>query len=148
MIWNVASYFTIASRDFILQQKGIHVTDIIKYRGIELGFDGNDFLSRLMTFHGVAIICWGVIFIGLILLYRKRRTFIYFILGGLFFYVGMSVFYLNISYFIEDTTTYDKIALLIMLTSTVLHAFLLKNERVGGSISFFGEAEEEESIPQ
>ena len=148
MFWNVASYFTIASRQLILSQKGIDVAEIITNRGIELGFEDGDFLSRLLTFHGVSIICWGIIFIGLVLLYRKRSAFIYFILGGLIFYVGMSMFYLNFSYFVEDTTTYDKIALLIMITSTVLHSFLMKNERSGGSISLFGEVEEDESTPQ
>ncbi|MDG1148397.1 MAG: hypothetical protein P8N52_08850 [Crocinitomicaceae bacterium] len=142
MLWNSVSYFTITMRSIILEQKGIPVAQIIQKRGLELGFETNTFLPRLLTFHAVAIICWGVVFFGLILLYRKKKQFSYFVLGGVGFYLGMSVFYLNLNYFLSDTTTFDKIALLVLIASITLHAFLMKNERSGGSISFFGEDEE------
>ena len=142
MLWNSVSYFTITMRSVIFEQKGIPVELIIQKRGIELGFEPNEFLPYLLTFHAVAIICWGMVFFGLILLYRKKKQFSYFILGGTLFYLGMSILYLNFNYFLLDTTTFDKIALLILIVSTTLHAFLMKNERSGGSIGFFGEDEE------
>ena len=146
MLWNSVSYFTITMRSVIFEQKGIPVELIIQKRGIELGFEPNEFLPYLLTFHAVAIICWGMVFFGLILLYRKKKQFSYFILGGTLFYLGMSILYLNFNYFLLDTTTFDKISLLIVITSIMLHAFLMKNERSGGSISFFGEAEEDDII--
>ena len=94
----------------------------------------------LMFIYGVFIL----VFFGLILLYRKKKQFTYFILGGTGFYLGMSIFYLSFDYFLQDTTSFDKVALLILITSISLHAFLMKNERSGGSISFFGESEDEE----
>jgi hypothetical protein len=139
MIWNIISYFTLQSRHLIWQQKGIPIEQIIQRRGSELGFTGDDFISRLLTFHAVSIICWAVVFFGLILLYRKSRRFIYFVLGGLIFYIGMSIFYISFTYFVEDTTAYDKIALLVIIVSSLLHAYLMQNERSGGSIGFFGE---------
>ena len=142
-LWNVISYFTITSRAMILRMKGIPVESIIQKRGIELGVDGSEFLNRLLTFHALAIICWGIIFIGLVLLYRKKKQFIYFLFGPLVFYAGMMMFYIGFTYFIEDTTAYDKIALLIFTVSSLMHGYLMKNERSGGSINFFGEAEEE-----
>jgi hypothetical protein len=142
MLWNSISYFTITMRSVILEQKGIPVETIIQKRGLELGFGPNEFLPRLLTFHAVAILCWGIVFFGLILLYRKKKQFSYFILGGVGFYLGMSIFYLNFNYFLSDTTTFDKIALLVLIVSIALHTFLMKNERSGGSISFFGEDEE------
>jgi len=144
ILWSILSFFTIKSRALILQVKGIPVEKVIHARGVELGFKGNEFIDRLLTFNAIAIICWVIILIGLILLFRKMNQYIYFILGGAIFYVGMSIFYLSYTYFIEDTTFYDKIALLILVTSTLFHYFLLKNEKSGGNINFFGESEEDE----
>ena len=50
----------------------------------------------------------------------------------------MSIFYISYTYFIEDTTTYDKIALLVIVTGSIVHYFLMRNESHGGSINFFG----------
>lgn len=146
MLWSIISYLAITMRSIFFEYKGIPVEDIIQKRGIELGFESNDFLPRLLIFHAVAIICWGLVFFGLILLYRKKKQFSYFILVGVTLYLGMSVFYLNFNYFLLDTTTFDKISLLILITSITLHAFLMKSERSGGSISLFGEVEEENII--
>ncbi len=144
VLWSVVSFFTIQSRAVILQLKGIPVEKVIRERGIELGFQGDEFIDRLLTFNAIAIICWVIILIGLILMFRKMSQYIYFILGGALFYIGMSIFYLNYTYFIEDMTFYDKIALLVLITSSLFHFFLLKNEQSGGNINFFGESEEDE----
>lgn len=142
-LWNILSYFVLQKTELITTQKEIRVDEIIENRGAELGFEPGDFLSRLITFHSISILCWLLIFIGLMLLYRKNKRFIYLTLAPVIFYMGMSVFYLSFTYFLEDTTTFDKVALLVFVSSCILHAYLLKNERTGGSISFFGEAEDD-----
>ena len=144
MLWSIISYITISSRKLINDIKKIPVESIIQERGIELGFSEDTFITRLTTFHAISILCWSVVFIGLILLYRKKKRFIYFILGGTTFYVGMIIFYISFQYFREDMTFTDKVGLLILFLSVLLHAFLMKNERSGGSISFFGEVEDDE----
>lgn len=144
MLWSIISYVSITAREYIYEQKKIPVEEILFKRGSELGLDPEVFLSRLQTMNGMAIICWIVFFIGLVLLYRKKKQFIYFVLTGSLFYIGMQLFYIKYQFFKEDTTNYDKIALLIILVSTMLHAFLMRNERMGGSISFFGEPPVEE----
>jgi preprotein translocase subunit SecG len=144
LIWHIFSYFAITSRSLIESEKGIHVEEIIMNRGTVLGFEPGDFLNRLQTFHAISVICWLVILIGLILLYRKKRKFFLFIIISALFYLGMNVFYLSFQYFKEDTTMYDKITLLILITSTVLHYSLMRGERNGGSLNFFGEADFEE----
>lgn len=144
MLWNVIGYLAISSRKMITEVKGIEVEKIIAERGIELGFEPMDFIARIGVVHGVGVLCWGAIFFGLVLLYRKRKQFIYFIAGGVLFYVGLNVFYLSFQFFREDTTNFDKIALLVMLLSATIHSFLMKNERRGGSISFFGDVDEED----
>lgn len=144
LAWNITGYIAITSREMILEFKGINVEEIIHNRGIALRFEPVDFIGRLTTFYAIGVICWGVVFFGLILLYRKRKTFAYFIFGGTLFYFGMHIFYLSFQYFREDTTSTDKILLLIVITSTLLHTLLMRNERNGGSISFFGEVEDDE----
>lgn len=144
MLWNLIGYIAISSRDMILEVKGIAVEKIIAERGVELGFEPADFIVRLSVVHGVGVLCWAAIFFGLVLLYRKRKQFIYFIAGGVLFYIGLNVFYLSFQFFREDTTGFDKIALLIMLMSSTIHSFLMNNEQRGGSISFFGDADEED----
>lgn len=141
MLWNIIGYFAISSRDLISEMKGIEVEKIITERGIELGFEPADFVTRLTVVHGVGILCWGAIFFGLVLLYRKRKQFIFFIVGGVLFYVGLNIFYLSFQFFKEDTTGFDKICLLIIVLSTVIHSVLMNNERRGGSISFFGDGD-------
>jgi len=144
ILWSIISYLSISMKDFIEAQKGISVEEIIARRGNELGFEDGEFLSRLLTFHAISIICWLVVFVGIVLLYRKRIQFIYFIVFPALFYIGMTIFYISYSYFIQDTTTYDKIALLIIIAGSVLHYFLMRNESNGGSINFFGAIEDEE----
>lgn len=141
MLWNIIGYFAISMREMISEMKDIKVEEIIGDRGIELGFEPADFISRLTVLHGVGILCWSAVFFGLVLLYRKRKQFIYFIVGGVLFYIGLNIFYLSFQFFREDTTSFDKISLLIIILSTVIHSVLMNNERRGGSISFFGDGE-------
>lgn len=145
-LWNIISYFSISMKDFIEAQKGISVEEIITMRGGELGFENGEFLNRLLTFHAISIICWIIVFVGIVLLYRKLIQFVYFIVLPILFYIGMSIFYISYTYFIEDTTTYDKIALLVVVAGSILHFFLMKNESRGGSINFFGAIEDEEEV--
>jgi hypothetical protein len=143
-IWSFASYFTISYRHLIFEQKKIPVELIIKARGEVLGFDSTDFLHRLLTFHAVSLICWMLVFVGLVLIWRKNEKFVYFFFGGMILYAFMLIFYLNFDYFMEDTTTFDKIILLAMNANALMYFFLLRKEKKGGSLSFFGEDEEDE----
>jgi hypothetical protein len=144
LLWSIISYYSISMKGFIEAEKGISVEEIIANRGMELGFKNGQFLSHLLTFHAISIICWMLVFIGIVLLYRKKIQFIYFIVAPTLFYVGMSIFYISYTYFIEDTTTYDKIALLVIVAGSIVHYFLMRNESSGGSINFFGAIEDEE----
>jgi hypothetical protein len=143
--WEILSVIAITSRELIWQQKNIPIEAIINERGEELGFAHGKFLDYLSTVHSIGLICWLLFFIGLALLYRKNRRFIYFTLVPLLFYVGMLIFYLNFTYFIEDTTAFDKVALLVAFSSLLIHYFLMRSERKQGSINFFGLSETDEA---
>jgi hypothetical protein len=148
LIWSGFSYFAVNSREFILQQKGIGVKTIIDARGKELGYDPGVFLERMETASMIAIICWLAFFVGLVLLYRKKRIFVYFALIPLLAYIGLNSLYLGFDYFIEDTTLFDKVLLLISLVSLSISAHMMRN---GGSenagSNFFG-VPTDEDVPE
>ena len=90
------------------------------------------------------MICWIVVLVGLVLMWRKDVRFAWFLFGGTVFYFGMMVFYLNYSYFRDDTTLFDKIALLTFNANAAMYLLMLRKEQSGGSLSFFGEEDDEE----
>lgn len=143
MIWSVISFYAVGSREFIYRQKGIPVESIIKSRGRELGFNGEDFLQRLLTVNGIAIICWGIVFVALILMYRRNKIFFYPFIVPILFYIGMLFAYISPSYFMQDTTTFDKIALITMLASGTIYYFLIKDKEKDEEINFFGVEEDD-----
>ena len=144
LLWSIITYYALVSRDWISSQKGIPVQSIIENRGLELEFESGDFLNRLQVASAISIILWIVFFAGLVLLYRKKKLFIYFTIVPLALYLGMSIFYLSFNYFAQDTTMFDKIALLVLGLILIMHSYLMGNERKGGSISFFGKSQEED----
>lgn len=143
-IWSIASFLAISFRQLIFEEKGIPVELIIKSRGVALGFNEDDFLQRLLTFHSMSIVCWLFVFVGLVLLWRKKLNFVFFFFGGTVFYFGMLIFYLNWDYFKNDTTFFDKIIFLAMNANALMYYFLLRKESNDGSLSFFGEDEDDE----
>ena len=139
LLWNAITYYALVSGDWISSQKGIPVKKIIEERGLQLEFESGDFLNRLQVASALSIVLWIVFFAGLVLLYRKKKIFIYLTMVPLVLYLGLSIFYLSFSYFAQDTTMFDKIALLVLALILIVHSYLMSNERKGGSISFFGE---------
>jgi energy-converting hydrogenase Eha subunit C len=146
LVWSGISYFAIISKDWIWNQKGIPVSSIIENRGTELGFETGVFISRLEMMNLISIVCWIVFFFGLVLLYRKKKQFVYFTLIPVGIYLILNTLYLSFTYFINDTTMFDKISLLVVVLSLGIHSYLINNERQGGSISFFGEAEDLDDV--
>lgn len=144
VIWNILSYYAISSRTLIWAKKGIPVEAIIERRGKELGFAKGEFLDRLLTYHSLSIILWLIAGAGLVMLYRKKKIFLYLTVVPVGLYILMSIFYVSWTYFIQDTTAYDKVALLIFFLSIAIQSYLLKNEREGRGINFFGVDEEDQ----
>lgn len=145
LIWEILSYFALTSSELFIQKKGIPIHSIVEKRGLVLGFEEGEFLDRLITFHAISIICWLAFFIGLIMMYRKLKKYIYFTIAPLIFFIGMNIFYLSFTYFMEDTTAYDKIALLVLIISNIVHSYLLNNKSSGGTSGFFGEPIEDDA---
>lgn len=136
-LWSSVSYFAIVYHELFFKQKGVDVSEIIELRGKTLGFEPGNFISRLETFHGVSMVCWLVAFVGLILLWRKSKYFVWFFFGSTIFYFGMLVIYIGFTYYKEDTTSFDKILFLTMMLQTFIYFLLSNRTQDTEQISFF-----------
>lgn len=140
IVWNVFGAIAIGSKDYIRQKKGIILEDIITERADSLGFNSSvELLERLYTYYTLSAICWGIVFLGLILLYRKKKLFLHFTLTGFCLYLLLTVFYVGFDFFMTDITGFDKICLLIFISTILIQNYLLKRERQGESTDFFGD---------
>ena len=144
LVWSIMSLFVIKSRDLMFEQKKINVSEIIEKRGLELGFQTDEFANALENFHLLAFICWFVVVIGIVLQYRRNMNFIYFISAGLFVYlIGMWII-LGFSYWKSDTTGFDKSLFFLIILSTGFLYYYLKQELNGGFKGMFNSNPEQE----
>jgi hypothetical protein len=144
MIWAVLGSVAIRMREIIVDQKEIDVTAMIERRGAELGFEPNAFIGRLEAFYALSIGFWIVVFIGLVLLWRKNERFIYVFFTGCGLYLLFMWVMLGFSYYSQDTTFFDKIAFAILVGHTAVYAYFLKREKSGNKIHLFGVDTDEE----
>lgn len=142
-LWSILGMVVINSRHWIKETKKIDVTQLIENRGKELGFEPFVFAERLSAFHTASIVCWIIVFIGLVLLWRKKVIFIYAYLGGCAIYLLLMWFMLGFGYWAKDTTTFDKILFFLMVGHTSLYYYFLKMEVSGNKMNFFGIDEED-----
>jgi hypothetical protein len=127
-IWNMVSYFVLISSSIIKENKGISVDAIIRRNGQKLGFNGQDFLDAITQFYFLNNFIWALVFLGLILMYRKKVLYTFIILGGLGIHFFIMFFTLGLQYFIEDVSFFDKILYAIIIGLTIIHSFLMKKE--------------------
>ncbi len=137
-LWSIISYFAIVYRQLFLEEKGVDVEAIIETRGLALGFDSGEFIKTLMTFHGISLLCWGFVFVGLILLWRRSNHFAYFFFGGTIFYFGMIIFYVGFDYYLDDISRFDKILFLLLNLNTLFYVFFIEKTGNNEKITFFG----------
>jgi hypothetical protein len=142
LIWNVVGYIALSYQHLIHVHRQVAIDKIFAERGAELGFSAEEFTDRLSTLFVISIFCWLLILCALVLLWRKRTLFFPLLIAGTLIYIGMLFFYLGYDYFRTDTSTFDKVSLLVVLVMSILHYFLLKKEKAGEGLSFFGEDED------
>lgn len=140
-IWNVVSYFILKSPGYLKQHKQVDVNAIIELRGRELGFENDAFFKYLETFHFSGIILWLIILIGFILLWRQIKWSVYVIVAAIIIYLGIMVFMLGPTYFVEDTTLFDKLSLLVLFILLLIQHFVSpkNNDELSDSEEFIHE---------
>ncbi len=144
MVWSVLGSIAIRMRNTIFDQKEIDVTAMIEKRGQELGFEPHAFIGRLEAFHALSIIFWIIVFIGLVLLWRKNERFMYVFFTGCGLYLLFMLVMLGFRYFAQDTTFFDKIAFATLVIHTGVYGYLLKREKSGKKLQFFGIDDEDD----
>lgn len=129
-IWNTISYIILKQPLFLKRHKQVDVEAIISLRGRELGFEGTDFYNYLERFHLTGIVLWFCVLIGFIFLWRKQKWSAYIIIGGILLYSSIMTFLLGATYFVEDTTLFDKLSLLVLFLLVLIHHFVIGNRKI------------------
>lgn len=124
-IWSMISFFILKSPRYLKEHKGVDVKAIIELRGRELGFSDTKFYDYLETFHLVGMCMWFFIFLGCVLLWRQKKWSVFLIIGCLLIYCSSMIFLLGPTYFVEDTTLFDKITLTLLFVLILIHHFVV-----------------------
>lgn len=129
LLWHTISFFAISFRNLIFNYKKIDVEQLIFDRGAALGFYQQQFLSLLLNFQLISIAAWSSVFLGIVLIWRKKRSFSIFLFGGIAVYYLAMILFLGFRYFNEDITWFDKISVSILLLITGAYYFFLVLEK-------------------
>lgn len=138
LIWSILGYVVIDGRIWIQEEKGLNVENLIQQRGIQLGFQSDEFLGKLEFFYSFSILVWLSILIGLVLQWRKKIVFIYVVGLSSGLYLIVMWFMLGFEYWLNDTTLFDKIIFFLLIGHSLLYAYFLKQELSGENTNFFG----------
>lgn len=133
MIWNFLSYVAIQMSDFIKEHKNFSVNAIIRRHGRELGFiedNGESFLQAVSQFYFINIFIWILVFVGLLLMYRKLKIYPMVLLGSLLIHFILLLIMLGLQYFIESISLFDKFLYAMLVLSVLLHSALMNLERL------------------
>lgn len=127
-IWSMISFFILKSPRYLKEHKGVDVKAIIELRGRELGFNNTKFYDYLEIFHLLGICLWFLVFLGCIFFWRQKKWSVFVIVGCLLIYCSCMIFLLGPTYFVEDTTLFDKITLALLFVIILIHHFVVKTE--------------------
>lgn len=123
--WYISAYLSI---HFLENIRGaLRLKKMITRRGVELGVD--NFRESYETLAFIMIIVWIIYLAGLILLWRKNKIYRYFMFPVLIAYPLLIVFFLNITYILEDVSLFDYVLYLIMLVSLLVYYWIDKRRR-------------------
>lgn len=128
-VWNAISYFVLLSAEIIHENKGFSVKEIIRNHGRKMGFNGQEFLDALTSFYLYNLFIWGLIFIGLVFMYRKMKVYPLLVFGGLIVHFAYMFFILGLQYFIEDVSFFDKVCYAVFLGIIIIHSWLMNKEK-------------------
>lgn len=123
--WSIAGYFSLSFIDQIAEAKKMR--EIVEVRGAHLGI--NNLFENFKTFLFYMIFSWSSVLFGLILLWRKKQSYIFFYFGGLMAYPILMWWFLNFSYMIEDVSMFDKVVYGIMFCPMVIYHLLFMKEK-------------------
>lgn len=131
--WSLLQLIVLKNRDWIAEIKRIPVIKLLNQRAQTLGFESIIFIDRLQIIYSISIFLWSAYFIGLVLLWRKKRYFTYVLFTVLITYLFMPLFLIGWTYWMEDISTFDKIILLSTILITVIYTYFIKQSLLSKS---------------
>lgn len=123
-IWHLFTYAILLKPGFLKRHKFVDVPAIVERRGNELGFAPHTFYETLQTFSLLSAGIWLILILSLIWLWRGKQFYVYIVIGAIVIYMGLLLALLGGNYFIEDTTWFDKLTLLLILLLTIVQNYL------------------------
>ncbi|MCO5260815.1 MAG: hypothetical protein M9916_11780 [Crocinitomicaceae bacterium] len=127
-LWNAISYFILKFPLYLKEHKGVDVEAIVELRGRELGFIDDVFYSKLSLFYFCSSILWLIIFGCFFLLWRLVKWSNYIILTGIIGYIILMIALFGSQFFKEDTTLFDKLALILVFLLVLGHTIIQKSK--------------------
>lgn len=115
-LWYVLAFFSIKYVDNIRGAR--QLKKLVAQRGNELGIP--DFKAAYENFSFLMIALLAAFLIGLVLLWRQRKSYVFFCFGVWLAYPIMVVVFLNMNYLMEDVSLFDQILYFVMLGSLTL----------------------------
>jgi hypothetical protein len=123
--WSITGYFSLTFIDNIEEAKRLR--EIIEVRGAHLGIP--DFYGHFKTFLFYMIFTWTFVLFGIVLLWRKKASYVFFYFGGLMLYPIFMWWFLNLSYMVEDVSMFDKVIYVaLFLPMVIYHLFFLREK--------------------
>lgn len=115
-LWYVLAFFSIKYVDNIRGAR--QLKKLVAQRGNELGIP--DFKAAYENFSFLMMTLLAAFLIGLVLLWRQRKSYAFFCFGVWLAYPVMVVVFLNMNYLMEDVSLFDQILYLVLLGSLTL----------------------------
>lgn len=129
-LWHIIGYTAISLRGMIFEEKKIDVEALIFKRGETLGFRPYQFLNLLMEYHLVSSICWAAAFVSIVLMWRRKKIFIFLLLASLGAYLAQLISFMGWTYFMQDTTFFDKIMLAVIAANSLVFAIFMPHREI------------------
>lgn len=122
--WYISAYFSI---HFLENIRGAyHLKRMLTKRGVELGI--KNFREAYENFAFLMIIVWFLYIVGMVLMWRGKRIYRFFVFGVLAAVPIMTVLFLNFNYFRRDVTLFDQVLYLILLVSMLIYYWMDKRK--------------------
>jgi hypothetical protein len=124
-IWSISGYFALHYANHLAASKKL--LEIIDLRAEELGIP--HLFKHYKSFLFYTIFSWASVLFGLILLWRKRFSYVFFYFGGLICYPIFMWWFLNIKFMVEDVSRLDKVSFaLLFAPMAIYHLFFTKEK--------------------
>lgn len=126
LVWQLITWGILQFPNYLKQNKGVDVVEIVQNRGEELGVATNLFYDHLQLVQLIGAGLWLVVFISLFFLWRKKKWASSICIVAICLFIILPIIYLGWSYLREDITLFDKISVSTFLAMLVLHKIIIE----------------------